>query len=102
MSVINKEFLDLQGLQAYDEMIKGVIPNVFSLKNQSLTFTNNVATISDTRITASTYAEIYFSDSSLEAAKTAKVSAVTGTGVITFTVVSEPSTTLVCDIVFTK
>ena len=73
---------------------------IFILQNQTLTFNNLIATVSDNRITENTYPIIYWSDSSYDAAVNAEVSSETSSGVITFTAVSAPSTTLTCDIVF--
>lgn len=74
----------------------------FILKNQTLTFSNLVATITDARVTASTYAMVYFNNATLQAAANAGVVVDTSTGTITFTALSVPSTSLVCDIVCRK
>lgn len=74
----------------------------FILSNQTLTFSNLVATISDARVTASTYAMVYFNNATLQAAANAGVVVDTSTGTITFTASSVPSTSLVCDIVCRK
>lgn len=78
------------------------LDKTFILSNQTLTFSNLVATISDARVTASTYAMVYFNNATLQAAANAGVVVDTSTGTITFTASSVPSTSLVCDIVCRK
>ena len=74
----------------------------FVLANKSLNFSNLIATVSDTRITANTFAEVYFTDATLQAASNAGIVVDTSAGTITFTATSAPSTTLVCYIVCRK
>ncbi len=74
----------------------------FVLKNQTLTFSNLVATVSDARVTADTYAMVFFNDATLQVAADAGVVVDTSSGTITFTATSAPSSTLVCDIVCRK
>ena len=71
----------------------------FVIANRTLTFSNNVATVSDSRVTANTYATVYFHDGSLASAVNAGLSIDTSSGVITITADSTPSSTLTCDIV---
>ena len=71
----------------------------FVLANRTLTFSNNIATVSDSRVTANTYATVYFHDGSLAAAVNAGLSVDTSTGTITITAESTPSASLTCDIV---
>lgn len=71
----------------------------FVLANRTLTFSNNVATVTDSRVTANTYATVYFHDGSLAAAVNAGLSVDTSTGTITITAESTPSAALTCDIV---
>lgn len=71
----------------------------FVLANQTLTFSNNVATVSDNRVTSSTYATIYFYDGYLSSAVASGISVDTSSGVITFTATTQPSGDLKCDIV---
>lgn len=66
--------------------------------NQSLIFTNLVATVSVTGITSSTLAHVFFHDTAVASA--AKITANTGSNVVTFTAQSEPSATVVVDISF--
>ena len=70
----------------------------FRLTNQSLTFVNGVATISDARITANSLAYVFFADSSLTSAKSAVITVDTSSGVLTFTAENQPATALTCDI----
>lgn len=79
-----------------------ITDKVFVLTNQTLTFSNLVATISDARVTASTYAEVFFTDATLQAASNAGIVVDTSSGTITFTATSAPSSALVCDIVCRK
>ena len=86
--------------------VNGAIDEVsnktFILTNKSLTFSNLVATVSDARVTASTYAMVYFTDATLSAAANAGIVVDTSSGTITFTATTAPTTTLVCDIVCRK
>ncbi len=66
--------------------------------NQTLTFVNNVATVSITGVTADTLARIYYHD--IDAAKAAKITSETGSGVITFTARVTPTSTIIVDIAF--
>lgn len=88
--------------QAALDDITDELDKTFILSNQTLTFSNLVATISDARVTASTYAMVYFNNATLQAAANAGVVVDTSTGTITFTASSVPSTSLVCDIVCRK
>lgn len=74
----------------------------FVLTNQTLTFSNLVATVSDARVTADTYAMVFFNDATLQAAANAGVVVDTSAGTITFTAATAPSSNLVCDIVCRK
>ena len=71
----------------------------FVLANRTLTFSNLVATVSDARITASTYATVYFHDGCLSAAVNAGLKVDTSAGAVTITATTAPSSTLTCDIV---
>ena len=84
---------DVQG--AIDE----VNSKTFVLSDQSLTFTGTTAQISDSRVTANTYATAYFTDATVDAASAAGIEVETSAQTITFTVDTAPSTTLVCDVV---
>lgn len=88
--------------QAALDDITDELGKTFILSNQTLTFSNLVATITDARVTASTYAMVYFNNATLQAAANAGVVVDTSTGTITFTASSVPSTSLVCDIVCRK
>lgn len=88
--------------QAALDDITDELDKTFILSNQTLTFSNLVATITDARVTASTYVMVYFNNATLQAAANAGVVADTSTGTITFTASSVPSTSLVCDIVCRK
>ena len=71
----------------------------FVLANRTLTFSNNVAAVTDIRVTANTYATVYFHDGCLAAAVNAGLSVDTSAGVITITAETTPSAALTCDIV---
>ena len=73
---------------------------IFVLANTTLTFTNLTATVSDARITGSTYPLVYWSSTSYDTAVSCKITSNTSTGAITFTAETAPSTSLTCDIVF--
>ena len=88
--------------QAALDDITDELDKTFILSNQTLTFSNLVATITDARVTASTYVTVYFNNATLQAAANAGVVVDTSTGTITFTASSVPSTSLVCDIVCRK
>ena len=73
---------------------------IFVLANTTLTFSNLTATVSDARITGSTYPLVYWSSTSYDTAVSCKITSNTSTGAITFTAETAPSTSLTCDIVF--
>lgn len=88
-------------LEAYGDNLIGSgisLPNSFILRNQTLTFNNLVATVTDSRITTTTLLLTYYSDDSVASAAGVKAS-VTAAGTITFTATSAPSSTLSVDIV---
>ena len=67
------------------------------IKNQTLTFTNLVATVSDSDVSAdSDFAVYYYNEA---AAQAAGIIAVSSNGVITFTAQMEPQSTIIVDIV---
>lgn len=64
----------------------------FILINQEeLTFTDNVATISDDRITADSLADVYFTSDTIDVAKDADISVETATGSVVLTATTEPT-----------
>lgn len=65
---------------------------IIGLYNQTLTFTNLVATISDNRIEANDAVFVFFSDDSV--AETAGIEITWSAGTITFTATTTPSSTL--------
>lgn len=67
------------------------------LKNQSLTFTNLVATVSDSDITADSDYLVYYHD--VSAAESAGITVTVSSGVMTFTATTAPQNTIVVDIV---
>ena len=69
---------------------------VFSIKNQTLTFTNKTATVSDSRITADTYIFTFYHNQAVAQAAGIECSWTTGT--VTFTVVDTPASDIVVDI----
>jgi hypothetical protein len=73
---------------------------IFVLVNQTLTFTNLTATVSDARISGATYPLVYWSNASYDAAMESNIISNTSAGTITFTAETAPSTSLTCDIVF--
>lgn len=75
--------------QQLDNMLAG-----FKLSNQTLTFTNNVATVTDSRITTDTCIFVFYSDSAVAAA--ANISTAVTAGTVTFTAQTAPSSTLTC------
>lgn len=69
---------------------------VFSIKDQTLTFTNKVATVSDSRITSDTYIFSFYHNQAVAQAAGIECSWTTGT--VTFTVDENPSESIVVDI----
>ena len=67
------------------------------IKNQTLTFNNLVATISDADILSDSDFAVYYYDET--AARNAGIVAVSSLGTITFTAQTVPQTTIVCDVV---
>lgn len=74
----------------------------FVIKNQTLSFVNKVATVSNANVTAATYATIYYTDSTIAAARAAGISAQTTAGAIVFNCTSANPGTITCDIVCTN
>lgn len=71
----------------------------FILRNQqSLTFTNKVCRINDSRITVNSLADVYFTSATIESAKKANVTVDTFNGYMTLTVAQNPTMTLVATI----
>ena len=70
----------------------------FKLTDQSLTFVNGVATISDARVTANSLAFVFFANNSIASATSAKITVDSSLGVIRFTAQNQPSAALTCDI----
>ena len=66
--------------------------------NQNLTFTNGVCTLSDSRITANSLADVYFTNSCINEAQKSVITAETSTGVLTLTAGRTPSSTLTATI----
>lgn len=69
---------------------------VFSIKDQTLTFTNKTATVADSRITADTYIFTFYHNQAVAQAAGIECSWTTGT--VTFTVDENPSEDIVVDI----
>ena len=64
------------------------------VNQQELTFTNNVATISDERITANSLADVYFTSDTIDIAEDADISVETNTGNVVLTAATEPTGTI--------
>ncbi|MCL2718097.1 MAG: hypothetical protein FWE14_04880 [Lachnospiraceae bacterium] len=78
---------------------KNKIANDFILTNQqNLTFTNLTAIISDSRITANSLADVYFTAATITIASAAEVSVETYTGRIELTAKNTPSGTVTATI----
>jgi len=84
--------------------LKDEADKFFVLANNSLSFnsTTKIATVSDARVTASTYAMVYFTDATLSDATDAGIVVDTISGAVQFTATTLPTNTLVCDIVCKK
>lgn len=79
--------------------IAASVSNDFILKNkQALSFTNKVCTISDSRITADSLADVYFTNATMQAASKASITVETSAGEVTLTAAREPETILVASI----
>lgn len=77
----------------------GSVSNDFILRNkQALSFTNKVCTISDSRITADSLADVYFTNATMQAASKASITVETSAGAVTLTAAREPETILVASI----
>ena len=71
---------------------------IFSMKNRTLVFTNKTCTINDDRITADTYVLTFYNDEAV--AQAAGIDCTWTTGSITFTVVDNPVSDIILDILF--
>lgn len=90
-------------LIAYDGNIIGAAPQSSGgggveplATNVSLTFTNGVATYTNSEVSADSRIMIYYRNSAV--AQAAKIVSETGSGAITFTAKNTPTATVVCDI----
>lgn len=79
--------------------IEGGSSNVIKIDNQTLVFTNKVASVSDNRITSNSGVCVFFKDSSLDEASRCKISAVSKANEVEFTAEVQPTINIVCDIV---
>lgn len=68
--------------------------------DNTLSFTNNVATVSIPGLTAKSKIWVFFSDESYDIAKAADIAVTSGDGVATFTANNTPTGTIVCDILY--
>lgn len=74
--------------------ITNFVANYFVLPEQNLTFSNNVCTIADNRVTANSLVDVYFTADTMQAAEDAEIVVDSSVGVITLTARYAPSTTL--------
>lgn len=75
------------------------VSNDFILTNkQALSFTNNVCTISDSRITENSLADVYFTSECINSAQKAVITVETSTGKVTITAGRTPTSTLTASI----
>lgn len=94
------ERLDAQGLDTMLERISEVMAERhFILDNQTLSFNNLVATVSDSRITSNSKVAIYYSNSSLAMARSCSIEADSEDGLVRFTVNRAPTSTITCSLV---
>ena len=68
------------------------------ISNQALTFTNNVCTLSDARITANSLADVYFTSDCINNAQKAVISVETTAGAVTITAGRTPTSTLTASV----
>lgn len=68
--------------------------------DNTLSFTNNVATVSIPGITAKSKVWVFYSDASYDVAKAADITVTSGSGVVTFTAANTPTDTITCDILY--
>ena len=94
-----RDILDGSAAGHLQNEIDALLASTVILKNRTLTFSNKVATIQDSRITAETYALVYFTEATASEAEEADVTVTTGAGVVTFVATNEPASSLVCDVV---
>ena len=64
------------------------------INKQTLTFTNNVCTLSDARITADSLADVYFTAETISAAQKAVIAVETAAGSVTLTAGRTPDSTI--------
>ena len=68
--------------------------------DNTLSFTNNVATVSIPGLTAKSKIWVFYSDASYDVAKAADIAVTSGNGVVTFTAANTPTDTITCDILY--
>jgi len=80
----------------------GELPRVFTLKDQTIAFTDKAATISDARVTADSLVEVFYNSTSIDVATAAGISVESAAGAINFTSVNDPTASVTATIKVTN
>ena len=88
----------LEGLEDIEDVKEAQAKDFILCNKQNLTFSSNICTISDARITADSLADVYFTSGCLVAAQKAVVSVETSAGAVTLTAARAPESTLTATI----
>ena len=85
-------------ITVYDDTKLSKNVDFILINQQALNFTNKVCQLNDTRITANTLADVYFTSATQQAALNADVKVETYAGYVRLTATNNPATTLVATI----
>lgn len=88
----------LEALDDIDEVKAQQAKDFILCNKQALTFSSNICTIQDARITADSLADVYFTSACFIAAQKASVSVETSAGAVTLTAARTPEATLTATI----
>ena len=88
----------LEAAEAIAEVQAAQAKDFILCNQQNLTFSSNICTISDARITADTLADVYFTSNCVAAAEKAAITVETSAGAVTLTAARTPESTLTATI----
>lgn len=92
---VNTSVSDIQQTaNTANQTIQNFVANDFTLAKQTLTFTNKTCTITDSRVTANSLVDVYFTAESMAVAETAQIYVDSAAQKIILTAAVQPSSTL--------
>lgn len=92
---VNAAITDIQDTaDTANQTIQTFVANDFTLAKQTLTFVDKTCTITDSRVTANSLIDVYFTADSMSAAETARIYVDSEAGKIVLTADTQPTSTL--------